>query len=164
MVRLCFYTCLSFCPQGGLAESPPGRQTTPPAATTADSTHPTGMHSYFILQPQNWSKYSQRPQLKNVFLNRKSPNNPTLQVRHYDLLWNRLHKEHLQSLPAKICIDFIRHFVDTLGWFQWDWMNVKLRRILNMWHHEVKLAFVNLKLKKNINYLPKFSTEMLCFR
>ena len=64
--RLCFYTCLSFCPLGGsvclsacwdthtpwadtpLADSPPGRHPPPPGradSTAADGTHPTGMHS-----------------------------------------------------------------------------------------------------------------------
>ena len=73
--RLCFYTCLSFCSQGGVCLSacwdttppPRGRQAprtgagtprtrhpprpgTPPGAemaTAADGTHPTGMHSCF---------------------------------------------------------------------------------------------------------------------
>ena len=51
---LCFYTCLSFCPQGGVpdtggawsrewgVENPPG------TATAAGGTYPTGMHSCFI--------------------------------------------------------------------------------------------------------------------
>ena len=48
--RLCFYTCLSFCPRGGVsapvhAGIHPLQQTT----TAADGTHPTGMHSCFFM-------------------------------------------------------------------------------------------------------------------
>ena len=56
VARLCFYMCLSFCPQGmsdrhPLGRHPSPRQTPPPpppvTATAADGTHPTGMHSCF---------------------------------------------------------------------------------------------------------------------
>ena len=58
--RLCFYTCLSFCPRGGSASvhaGIPGPQEQTPrdqapfprqTATVADGTHPTGMHSCFV--------------------------------------------------------------------------------------------------------------------
>ena len=55
--RLCFYSCLWFCPQGGLPQcmlgyQPPPPKQTPPRADPppaygqwAAGTHPTGMHS-----------------------------------------------------------------------------------------------------------------------
>ena len=49
--RLCFYTCLSFCPRGWclpqcMLGCTPSRADTPQqTATAADGTHPTGMHS-----------------------------------------------------------------------------------------------------------------------
>ena len=59
------------------------------------------------------------------------------------------------TLPVKICTYFIRHSVNALRWFQWDRMNVELWSVLNVRHHEVKLAFINLQLTKSINYSSK---------
>ena len=56
VAKECFYTCLSFCSQGGVSgrhprahlhrQTPPGRHpTSQETATAEDGTHSTGMHS-----------------------------------------------------------------------------------------------------------------------
>ena len=56
--RLCFHRRLPFCSHGGCVPACTGadtpredtpRQTPPPTATAADGTHPTGMHSCYII-------------------------------------------------------------------------------------------------------------------
>ena len=80
--RLCFYTCLSFCPRGRgclpqcmlgytpQADTPLGRHPLQQTTTAADGTHPTGMHScFFMLIHGSGGSKGGAPKAQN-FLNR----------------------------------------------------------------------------------------------